>query len=411
MNCYPVIEFIHKTNYTHTTRVCNINNNHLANGYGINELKMNSNGIFSDLNPGLYCIEIDGIVYYFDLYIPVDFEDTLCIKNPFNVYATFGYKKYPILLYKMVDNNDNNNVSINNTVNDAFDMIVINGKTSTIPSNYYNIQNLFAIKPNNNTFLSTRQLLNSKYNMDEISSSNTIINNIACTNEDYYGESTSSNKPCDIRSISGFKIITSKESINDEDNYLDIYLKNNVKSLPNGIKDTFILNSELQEHHIVYRIGRKVFTGNEDWKFIEDNSTDDYYLYWLSDNNVLSEDSDNNLNCTHFENIQSSKLFEKDINKMGISTGFGDIFTNGFFIRVQKDIMEPDPNDKEVTFKNWLRHQIESGIPLIVEYPLNSFKYKTVLIDEYHINTYFNKTNIKINNDYDVSYFYKIYHT
>ena len=69
----------------------------------------------------------------------------------------------------------------------------------------------------------------------------------------------------------------------------------------------------------------------------------------------------------------------------------------------------PSQLPKDNVFKQWLFDQMDKGSPVIVEYALNSIIYRTVLIDEYHIKTYFSKTNIKLDSEYyDASYFYKV---
>lgn len=350
MNTIPLTHLIHSNNHTQTARVCTIDSNHSMGQSIAKELNITSNNmIFNNLNPGIYCANFNGEKYYFDLYIAVLDMDELYIVNKNTAYASVDGLKYPINLYKKISSNLDS--PINNTVNDTIDMIVIDG-------------------------MSTKILDEPNYSL--------------------------------LRSMSGFRICTGDSPIIKDDGYLDIYLKNNVKSLPNGVKDTFILNSEQQQHHLIYRIGRRVLSGSENLDFLENLSDKDYNVFFLSDSNVKLENSYNNLTCSHFDNIKSSDLINKNNKITGIATGFGS-YGNGFFIKVPTNLVEFNVEDPARSFKDWLFNELQSNRPFIIEYSLEEFRYRTVYLDEYHINTYYPKTYIGLNNFYNISVFYKAY--
>ena len=224
-------------------------------------------------------------------------------------------------------------------------------------------------------------------------------------NEFYNDDKRFMNRPFIIQSVSKFKINTVKKSLPaNENNELEILLKNNIKSLPNGVKDTFILNSEQCQNHIIYRIGRLILNGTESWEFIEEYSTSKSWLFWMPYKYVKLENTYGNIICSHFNNIKSSDLIYNHKNVLGIASSYGDR-GNGFFLRILPFFHTG--LDNTVPLKKWLSSQARTGCPVVVEYALQDYIYNTVLIDEYHIKTYFSKTYITLDNNYDTSYFYK----
>jgi hypothetical protein len=61
-------------------------------------------------------------------------------------------------------------------------------------------------------------------------------------------------------------------------------------------------------------------------------------------------------------------------------------------------------------FRNKLFGMLTDGTPVITEYALSESRYRTVLIDEYHIDTFYNTTFVSTNETKRVSYFYKTLH-
>ena len=89
----------------------------------------------------------------------------------------------------------------------------------------------------------------------------------------------------------------------------------------------------------------------------------------------------------------------------GIATSYGS-YGNGFLLKISTDIVPADLEE----LKRFLTHRLLSDNPVIVEYPLASFRYKSVLLDEYHIKTFYPSTIFSIDGNYDISYFYKSIH-
>ena len=416
----PIMQIIHSNNHTQTTRVCNINEKHLNQENVITQLTMNEDGIFYNLKPGIYSITIDSTMYFFDLYIAIlGSKEKLIIENPNNAYVKIGAKKFLINLYTQVGTNISNELTLEDTINNYIEMIVIDGKTIQTQINASSINERIAIIPKNGVLPSSTVQETERKSIAELEVDNIIFSGLdyekSTTQEespesqgsydDEYVENKSIDDPYLLQSISKFTILTSKQPLSESDgNELEILLKNNIKALPNGIKDTFILNSEQCQNHIIYRIGRLILSGNEDWQFI--SSSNRLWLFWLPYKFVKLEDSDTNIICSHLNNEKASILVNDNCSKSGIGSGYGD-YGNGFFIRVPAMECE-DTESITTTFKRWLSNELRKGAPFVIEYALQNYIYNTVLIDEYHIKTYFSKTYVKLNNTYNVSYFYKI---
>lgn len=417
----PIMQIIHNNNHTQTTRVCNINENHLNQENTITQLTMNEDGIFYNLNPGIYSIIINEVKYFFDLYISIlGSKEKLIIKDPNNAYVKIRTKKFLVNLYTQIGTNTSNELTLENTVNNCIEMIIINGKTIQTQINTTSIQERIAVIPNNGVLPSSTVQETERKSIAELEENNTIIYGLDYeksggtqegsqepqeTYSNDYIDNKSIDDPYLLQSISRFTILTSNQPLSESDgNELEILLKNNIKALPNGVKDTFILNSEQCQNHIIYRTGRLILFGNEDWQFI--GTSNKLWLFWLPHKFVKLEDSNTNIICSHLNNEKASVLVDENCSKSGIGSGYGD-YGNGFFIRVPT--MEcKNTENPTARFKRWLSDELRKNSPFIVEYALQNYIYNTVLIDEYHIKTYFSKTYVKLNNTYDVSYFYKI---
>lgn len=416
----PLLQIIHNNNHTQTTRVCSINSKHLTQENSI--IRLESNTIFNNLKPGIYSIIINEIEYIFDLYMPISGDrEKLIIENPNRAYIKIDTKKFFINLYTKVEEITSNDIILNNTINNYIEMIVINGKTIQTQINSTSIQEQIAVIPNNGILPSSTYQEDDSSTIDELRENNTIISGLDYeksissgieeetpetqgTYNDKYDYSKSIDDTYLLQSISKFTISTSNEPLTESNCIkLEIFLKNNIKSLPNGIKDTFILNSEQCQNHIIYRVGRLILSGNEDWQFI--SASNRLWLFWLPYKFIKLEDSNTNIICSHLDNVKASVLVDETCNKSGIGSGYEEN-NNGFFIRIPS--MECDEDENPTTrFRKWLSNELKKGIPFTIEYELQNYIYNTVLIDEYHVKSYFPKTYVKLNNSYDVSYFYK----
>ena len=342
----PLTSLLHANNHLRTQRVCTMASTHYANIPIIGDIA-NGNE-FSNLNPGIYGVTIDGDTYYFDLYIAVAPGEWLIIKNKYLAYAIVAAKRYPIILYKYKNTKeDRNAIRLYNTINEYLNMIIVDGAS--------------------------------------LKSSGSLT------------------------SISSLTIATNSTNVAPEENSI-IDLKNNIKSLPSGRNDLFILNAEQQQCHIVYNIARKVFSGGEDWQYVAEGSNSASYLFYLKDDNVIVDDTGNNILCSQLAARRGSKMIPATGDSLatanGIALGYLDN-SRGFYVRLTKSLIEEDPDDMVRSFRNKLVEMLVSGTPMIVEYALENPIYKTTLIDEYHIDTFFANTYLSLSETRNVSYFYK----
>ena len=405
MNNLSILHTIHANNHTQVNRSCIINTNH-SDSTEIQLPALLSNGSsFTNLSPGLYSIEINGDICYFDLYIAIGPNDFLIIRNSNYAYAYVSTKRYPIILYKKISEINNSNAVINNTVNSKIDMIVLDGYSYINEFDESNIKDKYAIIPKNKIIPSYQNQESWVGTLSDLQVDNIIMNNLTFKNSSKIRDILDAQvTKVDVRSIARFRLLTTSDSNNllGKD-MLDIYLKNNIKSLPNGTSDTFILNSELQQNHIIYRIGRLLFTGNEEWQYISDASNTDTCLFKLNYENVIVQDSDTNILSTHLESNNCTDLINSSCTDNGISTSSTD---SAFYLRINKYALTG--SDSYVSsLRRWFYTQLNNKSPFVLEYALANYSYKTILIDEYHINTYFPITYVKTDRNYVVSYFYK----
>lgn len=436
---------IHGTNHTQVLRSCILNSNNI--GKSIINLAYNSNGIYTNLNPGVYRITIGGISYCFDLYIPVKGDSVLYIKSIYNAYAAILTDTYPIILYKVLSSINDNINELSNTINDHIDMIVMDGLSEIKIVESENLSNVSLRIPKNDeigvlktspllqdmasivTVLDNFKLLDAYTDTTVSASGDTedLKNDVVAIIDDKnipnsFGTAIYTNNDYDSLSNLDFIIMNeydigtynvndlkklvsvSSISINTSSEQLIIKLKDYIKSLPNSICDTLILNAELYKYHLILKVGRKLFTGVEDWKYIK--SGEYSYLFFLKDSSVKLEDSNNNMISSHFATNRATTLISDTFDAAnGIATSNNSTYSNGIFVRVPKDLI--DPYYKEESFKKWINDQLLAKTPFMIDYPLSSYVYKTYLLDEYHIHTVYPTTSIEIDNKYNISYFYK----
>lgn len=454
----PLLEIIHKTNHTQYRRVCAVNTRHSL-GQTISARLSSADGsyIFEKLKPGLYSVDIDNERYYFDLYEDISSQGFVKIINPHRAFVyKDGIHRNIINLYKQtaIINTKLNEFMIQNTMNDYIDMIVIDGQTSSYTATASDLDDFYAVMPKNGILPTEQELINWHGTMDDMLVDNIVWNHILLSNEhienidtdDY--ENFAGEKPWVVSSTSIVAIATNQEDdmglyavipkngiiprstlqamleqsfadagddnviwdgilIYDQMDYLEIILKNNLKALPDGTKDTFILNSEQQKHHIIYRVGRRIMTGNELWFVANDYCTDDYYIFYTTENNAKDDNSKNNIVSTHFYAQKSSVIFNKELSDEGICIGYTEKYGRGFYVKISKNFFEFDSDNPTQALIDYIKSEYDDEHPFIIEYALLTYKYRTILIDEYHAKTYFPRTLVRLNDFYNISYFYK----
>lgn len=448
----PATHIIHKTNHTQYKRICAVNRKHSLGQSITARLKMvDGNNIFSGLKPGIYSIDIDNERYYFDLYVEVPSNSNLYIISPHLAYAIIDNKKYMFNLYKqtVILNSGLIEFVLPGTVNDNLDMIIIDGKTSVYTASHTDFVNTYATIPINGVIPSYEEQEAWSGTLADMLVDNIVWRNLTLSDSNVIDDEYNiDDKPWIVQSISLIGISTSREKqleylaiipingviptsiqqaadtrtldeLEDENviwsgialldglNYLEILLKNNIKALPDGTKDTFILNAEQQRHHLIYRVGRRVFTGNEPWSVCTEYSNDKCYVLFTPEPNLKDNNSKTNIMCSHFDIDRSSIILNPNKYDCGMCSGDTAEYGRGFYIKVEKEFFPDTTIDKIQWFCALLLEQLKTEHPVVVEYALLTYRYRTVLIDEYHAKTYYPKTFVKLNALYDVSYFYK----
>ena len=203
------------------------------------------------------------------------------------------------------------------------------------------------------------------------------------------GSNPSPDNPIDITSISSFNVITKN---NKEQSITTINLNNNLKSLPSGISDTFIMDSTKKVSYIINRIGRLVLTGNESWSKVEEN--DKYCIYFYKFSGAKEGTDANSIICNYFPSMIYSNMIDNKTDTCGICVS-NDPFKTGFFVRVPTKTITERGVDH---FKEYLRSLMNNKKPVIIEYQLNTVRYKSIILDTYDIKQYYPKTLISIDN-------------
>ena len=232
--------------------------------------------------------------------------------------------------------------------------------------------------------------------------SNTVFDNIdtiAISGETILGNNPPPYKPTTINSISSFDITTSN-SDETKNNVLTINLKNNIKKLPNGIADLFIMDSVEKQAYIIHRIGRIILTGLELWYTVEENTR--YCIYSTVLPSVNIGEDDRSINCNYFPTMTYTNMMTNYDQKYGISN-CNNRDTPGFYIRIPTELINKPGVEN---FKKFLKTAFKTN-PVIIEYLLSNIEYKSVLLDEYCVPLFYPETKIKISNGMICFCFYK----
>lgn len=213
-----------------------------------------------------------------------------------------------------------------------------------------------------------------------------------------YGSFKDLYNPCKLISIDGIKIETSRKE-DTIDDLLKIRLKNPIKSLPSGEHDILYINCNTCNAFIVNNIMRLTLSGSEQWELVKSLCDFNYNVFKLKYDNM----SINNgcVNCSHLNTVDFDELYSYDNNCISIGN---TIDSAGVYIKIRKDIA----NDL-LHFKKLLKDNLISNRAFIVDYLSSAPRIKSVLLDEYHVKTFFNKTLVKINVDSKVTLMAKVF--
>lgn len=344
------LKLIHTLNHTKTNRFCDIHNNHIDI---IKTLDYTINKRIYDLRAGLYKVLINGIEYIINVHIDVRDRysgDFLIIKNEYNIilYAA-GSTPYYIIPYRINSIKYITSSCDIESINDSIDIIMVDGSTK-------------------------------------------FIGNSSITN------------PSKIDRISSINIRTKSESGSDS---LNIPLKHTLGSLPNGVRDFIIINTDKMIVHNIINTSKEILSGGLNWKYQESYSDSDYYVFFADYANVKPNNIANSIRCTHFESVSCDDLLNKSTKKNCIATSY-DSYGNGIWIKIAASVLDIHGNKNfEDEIKKWILTQAVSNNPIYIEYEISDTIYNTILIDEYHIRTWYPSTTITIDGTYGYSVFYK----
>lgn len=316
--------------------------------------------VYKNLSPGLYLFNDAKRYFMFDLPYALSGDDELVVINRANVYTTVNNKKRRLITYRMsssvaagslnimLQNKfigivDSNVITINDTIDGNLDMLTICGKTILSDTNP------------------------SPYN------------------------------PIEITSISSFDVTSTGVS---DTSTVTINLNNNIKSLPSGISDLFIMDAANKVSYIIYRIGRIILTGNEVWEKEEENSNYCTYFYKFNDASVGTDST--NISCNYFPSMTYSNMKDDKNSTYGICNS-NNHNKPGFYIRIPTELIT-EPGVKN--FEEYLRTLMKQKNPVIIEYLLDTTRYKSVILDNYDIKQYHPQTEVSLGVNTKAGYFY-----
>lgn len=341
------LKLINSTNHTHTNRFCDINNEHVN---FISRLNYTIGERIYNLKAGLYAIEFNNNRYIIHIYFDLVNGDFLVIKNQYNITIYMaGSNPYHIIPYKI--NSDKDITSEHNieSINDNLDIIVASGET---------------------TFTGTPSI----------------------------------NNPVDISRLSSINLSTSSSSNNDS---INIPLKYTLGKLANGARDYIIINTDQLIASNIINTSREVLSGGLNWQYKQEYSNSNYYVFFAKYNNVKLNNDRNAIRCSHFYSESCTSLLDKNTTNNLIATSYGE-YGNGIWIKISSSELEIY-NDEDIgrRMKKWITNKDTSDNPIYIEYEISKTIHDIILIDEYHIKTWYPNTKININNNCKISIFYK----
>lgn len=331
--------------------------------------------MYTNLRPGLYSIIINSISYFFILDEETELNDKLYIHNIYNAYVIHNNIKKNIIIYAQ-----------SNNITEPVKYYTIDAKSSGLT---YDEQSKL-LSANNAIYDSSSKLIMlngtaSVVSLYEIKNTvESFLDGIIVEGETIYNTKNIDN-PCDLQSINSIIINTYNGPESDE---LKILLKNPIKRLPCGICDLFFMDSIYCNAFTIHNIGRTILSGSEPWEILNDYCNSDYNVFFYNCSNIAIGTNKDFINCCSLNSVAFNNLASS-----GTSICMGNSESSrGIYIKIQKQYAQ-DLQE----FKNFLRKQILNYKPFIVEYLLDKPIYKSVLLDEYHVKTFFKNTNIKIN--------------
>lgn len=228
-----------------------------------------------------------------------------------------------------------------------------------------------------------------------------------CANTIYIGDTISINAPATINRCNYINFMSFDN--NNNDNELSINLPYSIGKLNNGVYDKLILDSENMICNIILNTNYEMLTGAFIYKYIEELSSTDTLVFFIKNENIKSNAGYDSIFCTHFLNLEDKVFYDKDNNTNGIVIPNND--DNGFLLKISKTYLDINNSTYESAIKKFVMDKAISNNPIYIEYELSKPKYITILLDEYHLKTYYPNTlffyNANTNVPIFVSKFFK----
>jgi hypothetical protein len=340
------MNIIHNNNHTKFSRRCVINSNDcIIDHPGF--LKFPK--IFRDLNAGIHRLvfkDYPDKIFYMNVYTNIGPGESITINNLEHAFYNSGNGIYPVQLYESCKGCDLEPVLIYNTLNDHIDIIAINGET--------------------------------------------IIK----------GDEFSLDSPRKLKFIDKIHMTTWDNNVSNADS-VTFDLRHNIRRLPSGIMDQFVLDAENQRAYILYRTGHYAITGLEEIQKVDTFSNEKFSVYFIKNENVKRTGYGKDLICTHFKSVNYEAFRKMEFEDNSICISDDDWRGRGFYIKISNDIAPDMESFINLINSNFKEHQIEVVFPLVSQYQSN------VLLDDYCIKTFLGSTYIECDEVLEFTYFYK----
>lgn len=340
------VQAVHSNNTTFTTK----------EGYGsqsdIDELPElnydNENNSFTNVNPGMYKVYIDGTLYTFVIHSTLSGFDKLVIENANNVYTIINNIRNKIILYKThiaTTTQSGDAYAMDHSVNDAIDLLAIYGKSEYNTSNATSFTNPKAFE-----FIS---MLNIKVGNDK----------------------------------------------NEYEEYL-FNMKNYLKSI-DDIRDTLYIDTSKNTAMFIFKTGRLVLSGYEPFELVPEYSNSSINVYRFANSLVKKSGS---IYCTHIPTISWNNMTNTSYIRNGICISTED--SNIYFKIKRSDFNDKTAFTDEIKrWSNLTNDEISDSdylyngtiaTPVTLLYELAQPSYKHIVLSDYKIPTFFNKSYIFI---------------
>ena len=371
---YAGIQYNHSNNRTHTTSEGYTNTEDLQETPELAPYTSGEVQEYYNLNPGMYQVRIDGTLYGLLIHDTLSGADRLVIEAKDRAYTVIGTVRHKLFLYRMHEGQivQSKGHVLKHSVNDFIELLVMEGTTRVT--------------------------------------------------HDFAGVSMEHPSKMEFTSIINIRIAKEDDTYED---YL-FNMKNYLKSIDIGdyrVCDKIYLEANKNKALFIFKVGRLVLTGFEGFETVVDYSNDDVMVIKYLTTNVKLNSK---IICSHIPTMDWEDMINPDIVSYGICAGISDE-TQGFWIKVPRaDYPDLDSFRKELIrwhrmtseeltqirndeYNNdvqkavlqgydvsFVRRHLYANTPVMLSYELNTVLYKHLTLDNYNINTYFNRCWIMV---------------